>query len=829
MKHCDLSLKNWTVQAVGDIEQVPPDIRGCDISAVIPGCVHTDLLAADLIADPYSNRNEESVQWIGLTDWQYRCRFEVSAEQLAHDRVDLVCEGLDTIAVIEINGQKLGESANMHCSCRFDARGLLRTGENELKITFRSAVHHARQMRDKLGELPRVLELEPFNFIRKMACNFGWDWGPTLVTCGIWKPIRLEAWDIARIASVRPLVLKADSKGAQVEVYIDIERGSVSEALSVAVELVALSGTAIKQTAEIAENANSATVSVQVDNPELWWPRGYGKQPLYDLTLKLHADEEWLDGWSSRIGLRTVRLNTDSDEIGAKFQIEVNGREIFCKGANWIPDDCFVTRVDEARYRSRITQAAESNMNMLRVWGGGIYETDAFYRLCDEMGMMVWQDFLFACALYPEEEPFAQLVETEARQNITRLSTHPSLVIWDGCNENLWAYLQWGDGVKWKDRAVGRTWGAGFYFELLPDLVKQLDPTRPYWPGSPYSGSMDISPLDDRYGNKHVWDAWFDKGYRAYRDHSPRFVSEFGFQGPPTFATLKKSIPTQELAIDSPSMSHHQKCPDGNLKINKYLSEDFGSIKQFSDWVYLAQLNQARALTCGVEWFRSRQPTCMGTLYWQLNDCWPVTSWAAVDGEGHPKLMWYATRRFYADRLLTIQPGAGGKLCLYAINDTDQTWSGKGSVARMGLDGRQCAARQIDINVPARSCACVREMEKDIASPDNKAVEFIVAGFDGLRATWFFDVDKNLAYPKLQFDADLTKDGSIYRLMISAKTLLRDMVIFADRLDGNAKVNDQLITLLPGETFVFEIESDQCLTREMLTKPPVFQCANYFG
>ncbi|MCD4823956.1 MAG: glycoside hydrolase family 2 protein, partial [Phycisphaerae bacterium] len=824
MMKTNLSLKNWVAKAVGNLDSVPEVVRDREIPAVVPGCIHTDLLQAGLIEDPYIDRNELDVQWIGHTDWQYQCTFEVGEDMLGHDCVELVCDGLDTIATLEINGRCLGEAANMHNGYRFDAMGLLKAGENELKITFDSAVRYARRMRDELGELPRVLELEPFNFIRKMSCNFGWDWGPTLVTCGIWKSIRLEAWNSARIASVRPLVREADPKQAMVEVLLDVDRAADAtdrEQLSATVVLTGPDGTTITQTAAIAEDENNAMVSIRVDNPELWWPRGYGEQPLYDVTVSLHANrvgEKSLDDWSSRIGMRTVRLNTDSDEIGAKFQMEINGTPIFCKGANWIPDDCFITRIDDARYRRRIEQAAESNMNMLRVWGGGIYETDTFYRLCDEMGIMVWQDFLFACALYPEEEPLRTLVEAEARHNITRLCPHPSLVIWDGCNENIWAYLHWpDDGVKWKKQAAGRTWGEGFYFDLLPRLVNELDSTRPYWPGSPYSGSMDIHPLDDDHGNKHVWEPWFEKNYRSYRNHTPRFASEFGFQGPPAASTLKKSIPADQLVIDSPAMLHHQKCPDGNLKINTYISDDFGNIEHFSDWTYLAQLNQARALTCAVEWFRSLQPRCMGSLYWQLNDCWPVTSWAAVDGDGKPKPMWYATRRFYADHLLTIQPAADGKLCLYAINDTDQTWSGNASIMRMGFDGRQCETRQISLDVPARSCVCAYEMEKAISSPDDKSNEFIVAGADDIRATWFFDIDKKLAYPKPEFDAELTRNGSTYRLTISAESMLRDIAVFADRLDDDAKVNDQLITLLPGESFTFVIESDKQLTREMLT------------
>jgi beta-mannosidase len=360
-----------------------------------------------------------------------------------------------------------------------------------------------------------------------------------------------------------------------------------------------------------------------------------------------------------------VRLNTDPDEIGSRFTVEVNGKPIFCRGANWIPDDCFPTRVDQARYRRRITQAVEADMNMLRVWGGGLYEAEAFYDVCDELGVMVWQDFLFACSMYPEGGRFRALVEAEARYQIARLSRHASLVLWCGNNENIWFWFTRG----WEEKFPGRPWGAGLYFDLLPKLVAELDPTRPYWPGSPYSGSMEIDPIDDRHGNEHVWDAWNREDYTIYRSHTPRFVSEFGHQAPPTYPTLRRAIPADQLAWDSPAMLHHQKAREGNIKLNTRLAEHFQVPADFDDWLYLTQLNQARAIGLGVERFRSRRPVCMGTLYWQLNDCWPVSSWAAIDGDGRAKPLWFATRRFYAERLLSIQP-EGEKLALFAVNDT---------------------------------------------------------------------------------------------------------------------------------------------------------------
>ena len=815
--------ENWTVRAAGNMADVPLAVKEKDIPATVPGCVHTDLLAAGLLDDPYYGTNELKQAWVGRTDWRYASTFDVDAEVLRHDRVELVCEGLDTVARVELNGALLGETADMHYPHRFNANSALRVGKNELVITFASPVRYAEQMRDRLGDLPHS-EKYPFNFIRKMACNFGWDWGPALITSGIWQPIRLEAWNTARIAAVRALVQRADGEQAVLDVLVDLA-SSGNAGLAITATLVEGGGRSFAASVPVAAGATQARMAFTVPQPQLWWPRGHGAQPLYDLHVKLTSGDTELHSWSHRIGLRTARLNTDKDEIGSKFVIEVNGKPIFCKGANWIPDDCFLTRVDQARYRARLEQAVGANMNMLRVWGGGIFETDTFYELCSEMGIMVWQDFLFACAAYPEEEPIGKLVEAEARHNIVRLSRHASLVIWNGCNENIWGYFDWG----WKPKLGGRTWGLGYYTDLLPKLVGELDPSRSFWPGSPYSGSMDLHPLDDKHGNKHVWDVWFGKDYANYRNSRPRFCSEFGFQGPPAYATLKHNIPARQLRPDSKAMLHHQKMNNGNERIHERLAERFDIPKDFDDWHYVMQLNQARALQTGVEWFRSRQPVCMGTLYWNINDCWPVVSWACVDGEGRPKPLWYATRRFFADRLLTIQPEADGALFVHASNDSDQPWRGAGAVLRVTLGGTASNTGNFALDVAPRSTQRLAIADYFRTETRDAAGEMLVAEADGLRAFWFYDVDKRLAYREPLYDAQVTKNGLRWRVKVTAKTFLRDLVLSADRLDPAAVVNDQLISLLPGESFTFEFTSKKRLKQEALVAPPVLQCANRFG
>ncbi|HYG74924.1 MAG TPA: glycoside hydrolase family 2 TIM barrel-domain containing protein [Planctomycetota bacterium] len=824
----------WTLSATGALTDVPANVQSARIPASVPGCVHTDLLAAGLIEDPYVDRNETKVQWIGRNDWRYACSFDVAESLLRHERVVLVCEGLDTIARIEVNGKAAGESADMHVPQRFDVHALLKAGKNELAITFASPLVFAQQAEARHGPLPHV-EKHPFNFIRKMACNFGWDWGPALITAGIWRPIYIQAWNVARLASVRPLVLRADTRSAVVDVHVDLDRADNTAALNVSATLTGPDGQTLFQNSSIAANIARGQLKLEVPNPKLWWPRGHGAQPLYELSVSVSVPGgAELDSWKGRIGLRTVRLNTDSDSIGSQFAIEVNNRPIFCKGANWIPDDCFPHRVDSLRYRRRIDQAVAANMNMLRVWGGGIYESEDFYSICDEQGIMVWQDFLFACAAYPEEEPYSSLVAAEAKYHVARLSSHPSLVIWNGCNENIWGYFDWG----WKEKIGNRTWGLGYYTKMLPSIVKQLDPTRPYWPGSPYSGSMELHPLDDRHGNKHIWDAWNQKDYSVYREYTPRFCSEFGHQAPPTYATLRHAVPAGHLAPDSPTMLHHQKAQGGNDKLHTRLNEHFEIPTNFDDWLFVTQLNQARAVQTGVEWFRSRQPVCMGALYWQLNDCWPVTSWAAVDGEGRPKPLWYATRKFFAERILTIQPEVDGKLYAYIINDTLEPWTGQLFLGKINFEWTQGPGGWKTVFIPPHSVLQVPlayysklagQKAGDEETKIHSSSELIMVQLGQHRAFWYFDIDKNLAYPEAAYETRVKAEGARYAVTVTAKSFLRDLSFFADRLDENAIVNDQLVTLLPGESFTFTFESQKQLPEKALTLPPVLQCANRFG
>lgn len=777
------------------------------IPATVPGVVHTDLLAARLIPDPYLDLNEIAVDWVGRCDWRYELSFDW--HDTGATNVELVCPGLDTFAEIVLNGAIIGETANMNREYRFDVAGLLRDGTNSLTILFESAWTRGEALAAQYEPRPNNYP-GPANLMRKMACNFGWDWGPTLVTSGIWKPIRLESWSNRRIARIRPEIT-LDGADGRVRAHVDLdgEGQGLSLRASVAGVTVALP-------------VGAGPLDLLVPSPALWWPHGLGSQPLYDLDVEL-LDEAGgvIDSWHRKIGFRSLRLDTSADDQGTAFTFVINDVPVYICGANWIPDDCFLPRVTPERYAARIAQARSANINMLRVWGGGIYETDAFYAECDAAGMLVWQDFLFACAAYPEEGDLPVEIEAEARDNIVRLMPHPSLVLWNGNNENIWGWFDWG----WQGVLEGRTWGQGYYLDLLPRLVAELDPTRPYWAGSPYSGSMQLHPNDPAHGCSHVWDVWNDIGYEHYADSVPRFCSEFGWQAPPTWATLTQSVHDQPMTPTSPGVWHHQKATIGNDKLLRGLAGHLPVPTSMDDWHYATQLNQARAIRFGIEHWRSHRPTNMGAIVWQLNDCWPVTSWAAVDGYGRLKPLWYALRAAYHPHLLTIQP-RGSELHIFAVNERTLFWRGPVTVKRLRFDGtvlaewthwRLCADR-LDIASLA--------IPADVATPGNPRGELLVATMHDSTAQFWFNEDIALDLPAPRADIAVARDGEAWLVTVTARTLLKDLCLFVDRIHPDATVDDMLVTLLPGESRVFRIACGVELDAGMLGTSPVFRCAN---
>jgi beta-mannosidase len=806
----------WTVRAAGG--DVPETLAGVSVPATVPGCVHLDLLTAGLIPDPYLDENETLLGWIGRVDWRYETTFEWDGGECGDDGegvfTDLVALGLDTVAVVELNGEVIAETCNMHRSYRIPVRELLHQGTNTLAVTFTGALTAAEQAEKELGARPHV-NRHPYNAIRKAACDYGWDWGPEIMTAGIWRPLYLESWRHAGIDGVRPLVALDGDTGV-VSAFVDL-RWAPETAQPLRLEV---SVGDVRSLVDVPAGLRSTFAEVRVPVVKKWWPHGYGDQPLYDVAVRLSGDDTVIAEWDGRVGFRTVELDTTPDEHGTPFTLIVNGRPVFARGVNWVPADCFPSRVGSELYAQRLTQAREANVNLIRVWGGGIYESDVFYDLCDELGLLVWQDFLLACAAYSEEEPLRGEVVAEAREAVTRLSPHPSLALWNGGNENVWGYHDWG----WQEELDGRSWGWEYYSRILPDIVQELDPTRPYSPGSPYSPDPALHPNDSDHGTMHLWDVWNRLDYTRYRDHTPRFASEFGFQGPPALSTLTRAVRERPLRVGSPTLLVHQKADDGDGKLAAGLAGHLPAPATFEDWHWATSLNQARAVAFGVEHLRSLTPRCMGAVVWQLNDVWPVVSWSAVDGDGRRKPLWYALRRAFRDRLLTIQPRPDG-LTLIAVNDSAGPWRAEVPVTRFDVDGTALAGEMLSVEVAARGVAAWL-LPPRITEPDDPARELIAAGLGADRTLRPFREDVDAALPEARLRTEVEHCATGYRVTVIAEAYVRDLTLLADQVADDAQVDEALVTLLPGERAVFDVRTAAVVEPGAFGDPSVLRSAN---
>ncbi|UJP41340.1 glycoside hydrolase family 2 protein [Cellulomonas palmilytica] len=817
-----------TAGTPGDLDPALAAALAAGVPAAVPGTSHTALLDAGLIPDPYLDRNEEALAWMRHVDWRYERPLDEPAA--AHDeRVDLAFDGIDTVAttslVVAGDAHVLGRTANQHRSYRFDVRALVGRAGTTLRVDLASALHHAEAEEARLGHRPLAYP-QPFNMVRKMACSFGWDWGPDLQTAGLWRPVRVERWRVARLAQVRPVVtLGADGTG-RAELHVTVERSGLPGGDAPLTVRAQVAG--VVAVASLAPDEDAATLVVEVPDAPVWWPVGHGDQPLVDATVTLAAaGHDDLGRWHRRLGFRDVRVDRSRDEHGTRFTFVVNGRPVFVRGANWIPDDHLLTRITRERLERRVDQALGAHLNLLRVWGGGIYESDDLYDVCDERGVLVWQDFLLACAAYPEESPLLEEIEAEARENVVRLASHASLVLWNGGNENVWGHEDWG----WKDELDGRTWGHRYATELFPAVVAELDPSRPYADNSPYSPGFapdEVHPDDPAHGTHHQWEVWNRVDYTHYRDDVPRFCSEFGFQGPPTWSTLTRAVRDEQGALvvdkEHPTFLAHQKAEDGNGKLDRGLAPHLGVPEDFTDWHWATQLNQARAVAYATTHHRSWWPRTAGSVVWQLNDCWPVTSWAAVDGDERVKPLWWALRHANAPRLLTVQERDGAPV-VAVVNDTADAWHGHLAVSRQTFDGDERASARLAVDVPPREVRVVA-LPDDVARPLDAASEALVVRLDDAAAVHLFAEDVDLDLDPDPLTASATPVPGGYAVTVTAHALARDVTLLVDRLDPDATVDDALVDLPAGTSVTFRVRTGAVLDLDALTSPPVLRSAN---
>ncbi len=786
--------------------------------ATVPGVVPTDLLANKLIPDPYYGENEKTLQWMGLTDWEYRTTVQLTAAELAHGHVEMVFDGLDTFADVYVNDVAVLHADNMFRTWRVDAKPVLRVGANTLRVELHSAIETMLpQVKAMAVKLPTVMQIVPISeegtpvdpYVRKAPYSFGWDWGPRFVNEGIWKPVHLVTWDGMRVRGFNVRQDRVEKHVASLTAQVEVEADhamSVPVAVSGGViggAMQALGGRQVRLVAGM----NHVEVPVEVVTPQLWWPVGYGAQARYDFTVQVGAASA-----SVRTGLRKVELRREKDAVGRSFTFVVNGVPVFAKGADVIPFDSFTSRVTPARHRELLQDARDAHMNMVREWGGGYYESDDFYDAADELGMMVWQEFMFGGEMVPGGDSFRANVKAEAEEEVDRLRRHPAIVLWCGNNEVETGWFHWGDRQAFKasltkDQEV-KVWQD--YLLVMDDVLKGVVaghvPEVPYTPSSPH-GEYDSEPDVQMTGDMHYWAVWGNGNPVAdYETVTPRFMSEYGFESFPEMRTLKTFAGAADMAPDSTVMKAHQKNKGGTERIEKYMAAEYGTPRDFASFVYVSQVQQAEAIRVAAEHLRRSRPRTMGSMYWQLNDSWPGPSWSSVDYDGRWKALQYYARRFYAD--VAVMPYRhDGVVETTVVNDGLTPVTGTLETKVMGFDGKVLGVKTEEVRVGAAAVAVVsKRNEAELLAGGDRASTLAVyrlkvGGQVVSERTMYFAPVKEEQLPAAQ--VRVSWQGN--RVTLSSTVLARDVALEFGEVE--AKVSDDYFDLLPGVPVIVEVKT----------------------
>jgi beta-mannosidase len=813
MQTIDLS-GEWQLKQSGEKEL---------IKAVVPGCVHTDLLAAGKIPDPYYRDNENRLQWIGEVDWLYTQTFEIPAAFLEHESIVLRCEGLDTLAAITVNSKEIARTDNMFRTWEFDVKNALKPGKNTIQVRFDSTIPYikTRETEHHLPAWKGPHDVQGGNWVRKEPCNYGWDWGPVLVTCGIWRPIKLVAINSARLNDVR--IEQKHLKDGSVTLDVTATVESTTKNTRTAIAVTVSRG---KQTFKAStETINGrARVNFSILEPQLWWPNSMGNQPLYNVTVSLLTkDGVILDKVVKRIGLRTLKLQRKKDKWGESFCFAVNGVPFFAKGANWIPADTFAPRLTLKDYADLLQSAAAVNMNMLRVWGGGIYEDDVFYDLCDELGICVWQDFMFACSTYPTFDPaFLENVRLEAEDNIRRLRHHTCIALWCGNNELEPGLL----ADKWDDAHMSWQDYSRLFDELLPEVVKKLDPARDYWPCSPHVPRGDrMKFADDRWGDAHLWQVWHQKQpFEWYRTSNHRFVSEFGFQSFPEPKTVNDYTGPADRNITSYVMEHHQRSDIGNTAIMTYMLDWFRLPSDFNMALWLSQVLQGLAMQYAVEHWRRNIPRTMGALYWQLNDCWPVASWSSIDYHHRWKALHYIARRFYAPLLVSgVEDLKTSSIALYITSDLPENKTGVLSWLVTDIRGKTLLQGDKTVEITLRKSRRVHVLKLENLIKAHGVRDLLVwveLTVDGQSVSSNFisfarPKHLDLIQPDIKAAVGGEKEG-VATVTLTAKTPA--LWVWLELKGIDARFSDNFFHMLPGKPVTVAIETSKAVSLTKISK-----------
>ena len=739
-----------------------------EIKASVPGCIHTDLLENGLIEDPYYRDNETIQMWIGETDWSYERTFSVNGEIMSKENIKLICYGLDTFAEIKINGNTIAKTDNAFRTWEFDLKKYLKSGENHILIYFQSTYLY---MDEKIKERWLIItglnhhRVTGNNYVRKSQCNYGWDWGPMCVTAGIWRDIEIQAYNEAKIDNVH-ITQKHNEKSVELSVKTtlkDYNKSSLKAKITVSFE----GETICEETYDIANEKSSK--KIDINNPKLWWPNNLGKQNLYDVKVVLiDSKGEMIDENKLRIGLRTLILDRHEDEWGESFQFKVNGVPFFAKGANWIPIDTFVTRGSDGLYKQLLTDAKDANMNFIRVWGGGIYEQNVFYNLCDELGLCIWQDFMFACSAYPVyDNAWLDTFKQEAADNIKRLRSHPSIALWCGNNEIEAMGSMITEEVDVERGSMSWDEYKMLFDGIIPKLVNENDGERDYIPSSPFTPNENRKDTNNpTCGDAHLWEVWHGRQpFEWYRSCEHRFNSEFGFQSFPEPEVVKSYTLPEDRNITSFIMEKHQRSGIGNDAILQYMLSWFKLPTSFDMLMWTSQILQSLAIKYAVEHWRRKMPQGMGTLYWQLNDCWPVASWSSLDYLGNWKALHYSAKKFYNPILISgIEDKEKLTVELHISNDTLQKHQGTIKWKLMNLNGKLEKDGEFDVDIAANTSAKIKTL--NLAEAVKKAggirevvlfYSFMIDGKETISNTTYFERPKHMKLMPSNYDLKTTR------------------------------------------------------------------------
>jgi beta-mannosidase len=812
-------------------------------NASVPGCVHTDLIANKLIPDPFYRENEKKLQWIDKNSWEYATEFVIDKPLFEKQNLELNFKGLDTYADVYVNDQLVLTADNMFVDWHADIKKAAIEGKNTLRIHFHSPVVMGLLHKDQWNiEAPMGFNLDfgpglavsavssdfpsVIPYVRKASYMFGWDWAPTLATSGIWRPVYLEAWNSAKIGAIQVVQKEITKKKANVTLLVEIDATEHQETnIIINWGTGSVSGTTKPIVASLNKGSNTIPVEISIDNPKIWWPNGMGDHPVYEFKATLSDKGGELDRLSAKTGLRTVRLVTEPDQYGKSFYFEINGIPVFAKGADYVPSDIFPSRTTAEHYNTLIKSAANANINMLRVWGGGIYESDYFYDLCDENGIMIWQDFAFAIYMGPNDEPYMKSIKHELTDNIKRLRNHPSIVLWCGNNET---ELIWDGMIK---RFFGLEGGKidmailsnllklipitpvkkettdnvikaydDVFYGLIPETLKQLDlNNRPYRPSSP-CGDWKV-PSSPTEGDMHYYIAYMDARFEAYYSVKSRFFSEHGFQSFPDFNTVKKFTTSDDWNYLSPVMQHHQRAMGGNQVLDKYMKMYYHYPKDFQSYLYVSQVMQADVMQMSFETHRRSRPYTMGSLYWQLNDVWPVASWSSIDYLNNWKALHYQVKRSFANVILAPLYYKDS-FKLYLVSDSLKSIKANAEVKILDFNGRELKKITFPVTMEPNSAKLLFEKTKSeiIGGIDTTNAVCVVRLLQGKKVLTtnisYFAEPKNLNLPKAVVSKKITPTATGYTIELTSDKFARYVFLSIDKVGF---FSDNYFNVIPGE------------------------------